>query len=233
MEKAKVVALLPIKEHSQRIPNKNFRLFYGRPLFSWILSTLLQVNLIDEIIINTDSMRLQDEIDKLMIPHTKLTIRHRAPHLCGDRISMNLIIEDDLAHSDADTYIMTHATNPLLTSTTIIHSINLYHNLYSSHKNDSLFTVTRIQERVYTNTGIAVNHSPDCLIQTQDLHPCFIENSNLYIFNKQSFKETNHRIGKKPYFYEMDEFESVDIDTESDWRKALLYATVMYSDVNA
>lgn len=50
-----IVALLPMKLHSQRVPNKNFREFNGRPLFQWMLDKLLSVNAISRVVINTDA----------------------------------------------------------------------------------------------------------------------------------------------------------------------------------
>lgn len=216
----KVIALLPMKAHSQRVKNKNFRDFCGRPLFHHVLGSLLNVSQIDKILINTDAF---DQIMKLGLPEGwegRVVIRRRKRELCGDKVSMNLIIADDLEASDGQIYIMTHATNPLLTSHTICKALETY--LELQPKNDSLFSVDRIQARVYDADGLPINHVPNMLLQTQDLLPCYVENSNLYIFSKWSFMQTDARIGLKPYMYEMDEMESVDIDTEEDWNRALL-----------
>ncbi len=58
-----LVALLPMKLRSQRVPGKNFREFNGQPLFKYILSTLLEVSRIEKIIINTDA---RDELNKMV-----------------------------------------------------------------------------------------------------------------------------------------------------------------------
>ena len=89
---------------------------------------------------------------------------------------------------------------------------------------DSLFTVDKIQTRFYRADGSAVNHDPDNLVRTQDLEPWFEENSNLYIFTRCSFAETNARIGKKPMMFESPKFESLDIDTPEDWDFAVISA---------
>jgi CMP-N-acetylneuraminic acid synthetase len=69
-----------------------------------------------------------------------------------------------------------------------------------------------------------VNHDPDNLIPTQNLEPWFEENSNLYIFTRESFATTNARIGKRPMMYEGPRFESIDIDTPADWDLAVVAA---------
>ena len=58
---AKIVALLPIKAHSERVTGKNFRNFAGKPLFRWILDALTQVEAVSEVVINTDAREILEE----------------------------------------------------------------------------------------------------------------------------------------------------------------------------
>ncbi|MGA2052899.1 MAG: hypothetical protein ABSH19_06280 [Opitutales bacterium] len=51
----RIVALLPIKAHSARVPGKNFKPLAGFPLFDWILRTLTALPEISQIVINTDA----------------------------------------------------------------------------------------------------------------------------------------------------------------------------------
>ncbi len=55
------------------------------------------------------------------------------------------------------------------------------------------------------------------LIRTQDLEPWFEENSNLYIFSRNSFAATNARIGQRPSLFVIPKIESADIDDQTDW----------------
>jgi CMP-N-acetylneuraminic acid synthetase len=126
---------------------------------------------------------------------------------------MNLILEDDINAVKSEKYIMTHTTNPLLTSDTINKALKLYGN----SDIDSLFTVNKVQTRFYREDGSPVNHNPDELIRTQDLEAWFEENSCLYVFTKESFSKTGARIGGKPMMFETPPLESVDIDEPEDW----------------
>src|SRR5687768_291052 len=107
----RIVALLPIKGHSDRITGKNFKDFCGKPLFRWILDTLLSVPEIELVVIDTDARTVFEELGIHRIPRVQL--RDRSAELCGDLVSMNLILEDDIGAVSADVYVMTHATNPL------------------------------------------------------------------------------------------------------------------------
>jgi CMP-N-acetylneuraminic acid synthetase len=209
------VALLPIKGHSARVPGKNFREFAGKPLFRWILDTLLEVKEIDRIVINTDARSILEAAG--LVETNRIFIRDRRPEICGDFVSMNLVIADDLENVSADTYVMTHTTNPLLSASTIRAALRSYEVGVISGVNDSLFTVNRFQTRFYRTDGSPVNHDAANLIRTQDLEPWFEENSNLYVFSRESFTATKARIGKKPILFETPRTESADIDDQEGW----------------
>jgi CMP-N-acetylneuraminic acid synthetase len=221
----KIVVLLPMKAHSARVKGKNFREFYGKPLFRWILDILLQVNEIDQIVINTDARDILAENG--LVDTDRIIIRDRKPELCGDHVSMNLILADDLANVAADIYLMTHTTNPLMSADTIRRAIAAFQAKSSVGQADSLFTVDKIQTRFYRSDCSPVNHDPNNLIPTQELEPWFEENSNLYIFTADSFAKTNARIGQHPMMFESPYFESIDIDTPEDWDFAVVAAKFM------
>lgn len=209
-----IVALLPMKANSERVKGKNFRNFCGKPLFRWVLDNLLLENRIEKIIINTDA-RLILESNGL-VENDKIIIRDRPKAICGDFVSMNKIIENDIKNVSAKTYLMTHTTNPLLSLRSIKNALNIYEQ-GKSEGFDSLFSVNKIQTRLYDENMKAINHDPNNLVRTQDLAPLFEENSNLYLFSKDSFKKTQARIGKKPKVLITEPFESTDVDTQSDW----------------
>lgn len=208
----KVVALLPMKANSERVKGKNFRELAGKPLFRWILDELLAVKEIDLIVINTDARSILEENG--LVETDKIIIRDRKEELCGDFVSMNLILEDDIKAVEADTYIMTHTTNPLISAATIEKGLNEYH---AANDKDSLFTVNKIQTRFYREDCSAVNHDPDNLIRTQDLEPWFEENSCLFYFSADSFAKTSARIGENPMMMVTPPLESLDIDEPHDW----------------
>lgn len=220
--KYKVVALLPMKANSERVRGKNFREFCGKPLFRWMLDTLLAVEEIDQVIINTDAREILAENG--LTDTDRVTIRDRKPEICGDFVSMNLVIGDDISNVDADVYLMTHTTNPLMSADTVRNALAAFREAQVAGRADSLFTVDKVQTRFYRADGSPVNHDPNNLVRTQDLEPWFEENSNLYIFTRESFAKTEARIGAKPAMYEGPYFESIDIDTPADWDFAVVAA---------
>jgi len=218
----RTVALLPMKAHSARVQGKNFRDFNGKPLFRWVLDTLLSIDEIEKVIINTDARNIL--AGHGLTDSERVTIRDRKPELCGDFVSMNKVLADDVENIEADTYVMTHTTNPLVSTRTVRAALAAFRQATATGAADSLFTVDRVQTRFYRSDGSPVNHDPDNLMRTQDLEPWFEENSNLYVFTRESFAATHARIGRKPMMYEGPRFESIDIDDQEEWDFAVVAA---------
>ncbi|MEM9705434.1 MAG: acylneuraminate cytidylyltransferase family protein [Pseudomonadota bacterium] len=211
----RVTALLPMKAHSARVKSKNFRDIAGKPLFRWILDTLCETQEIDRVVINTDARDILADNGLSEGDYDgKVMIRDRKPEICGDFVSMNLVLADDILNVESDHYFMTHTTNPLLSVDTIREMFKAYQANASA---DSLFTVNRLQTRFYSQEGAPINHDPNNLVRTQDLPPYMEENSVGYIFTKDSFQKTDARIGEAPVLFETPPLESVDIDEQSDW----------------
>jgi CMP-N-acetylneuraminic acid synthetase len=215
-----------MKANSVRVRDKNFRDLNGRPLFRWILDTLLRIKLLDLVVINTDASEILKQHG--VASSDRLLIRNRPTNICGDEVSMNRILADDITHVPADLYVMTHTTNPLISYKTIEDAIETF--LKNSEKNDSLFSVNKTQARFYRADGTPVNHDPNNLIQTQALEPWYKENSNIYIFTRDSFSKTNSRIGLSPIMFETPMIESTDIDTYDDFELCEIISTYLHSD---
>jgi CMP-N-acetylneuraminic acid synthetase len=207
-----IAALVPMRHHSQRVPGKNYRMLAGKPLYYHIIEALLAVPEIKSITVDTDSDII---VDGLQAQFPQVKILERAEHLRGDTISMNEILIHDTGHVQADFYLQTHTTNPLLKAATISQAIREFLGRYP--KCDSLFSVTRWQTRLYDESGRALNHDPAVLLQTQDLPPVYEENSCLYLFSRSNLLANGHRIGKTPLLFEIPPEEAWDIDDLLDF----------------
>lgn len=213
--KPRIVALVPMRHHSERVPGKNYRLFGGRELYHHIIETLLDCELIEEVVINTDSPRIMEDAPQYF-PQVRLI--ERPQNLRDDIVPMNDVLLYDVTQVESDFYLQTHTTNPLLSTETISRAIGLFLDNYRSY--DSLFSVTRIQTRLWDGLARAINHNPAILLRTQDLPPVYEENSCLYIFSRSTLEKRHNRIGERPLMFEIDTEEAWDIDNEMDMRIA-------------
>jgi CMP-N-acetylneuraminic acid synthetase len=214
-----IVAIVPMRHCSERVPGKNFRLFAGKPLYHRIVASLLACSEISQVVIDTDSDVIREDAKECFPEVVVLT---RPEHLRDGLIPMNNVLLNTTSRRQADLYLQTHSTNPLMTTATLSRAINTF--LARKNGYDSLFSVKRLQTRLWDQYGQPVNHESDILLRTQDLPPVFEENSCIYLFDREILLKRNNRVGACPLMFEMDAVESWDIDDEADFRIAeLLY----------
>jgi CMP-N-acetylneuraminic acid synthetase len=212
MQFNKIVALVPMRHHSQRVPGKNYRILAGQPLYAHVLANLLHCPEINQIVVDTDSPEITAGI-KERFP--TITILPRPAHLQADGISMNEVLLYDTAHATADLYLQTHSTNPLVKAETFSHAIKTLEQNFPAF--DSLFTVTKLQVRLWDALARPINHNPNFLLQTQDLPPLFEENSCFYLFTGELLTRKRNRVGDRPYLFELQRSEAYDIDDEENF----------------
>jgi len=215
-----VAVFIPIKEHSARVPGKNFRVFADdKPLWRWTIDRIKDRY---PIYVSTDSKDLLRAIEATygckFDAGTRVKARMRPKHLCGDHVSVNLLIEDfvDLLDDD-DVVVQVHVTSPFLTPDAIQTCVN---NIGSGMV-DSCSSCDIVQARGWRKIDdrdyVPLNHNPLTLRPTQELQPIMVENSLVYGFNVGAFKERKNRITQRHFFFPASFPEGMDIDTEEDW----------------
>lgn len=203
----KIVALVPMKLNSERVKNKNIRKFdNGRPLCTYILDTLKNVNNIDEIYVYCSDEKIKDYIPEEII------YLKRSNSLDQSTTKINEVLKAFAQDVDADYYVLTHATAPFITKETIEKGVEIIRN----GEYDSVFTVTKLQDFLWKDNK-PLNYSLDAIPRTQDLEPLYEETSGLYIYSKELILKEGRRIGYNPFLLEVSKIEALDIDTEDDF----------------
>jgi CMP-N-acetylneuraminic acid synthetase len=211
----RLVALLPMRHASVRVPGKNYRPFAGRPLYHHIVRGLLACPQVDRIVIDTDSEFLRDDAAEHF---PEVRVLERPAHLSADTVPMNDVLLNAISQVEAEFYLQTHSTNPLVRPATIERAVRAFLDAYPIH--DSLFSVTRMQTRLWDQLTRPINHNPAILLRTQDLPPTYEENSCLYLFTGDILRQRHNRIGERPLLFEIDRLEAIDIDEELDFKVA-------------
>jgi beta-phosphoglucomutase-like phosphatase (HAD superfamily)/CMP-N-acetylneuraminic acid synthetase len=205
----KVTAFVPLKLKSRRLPNKNFLRLGDRPLSYHIFETLTKVDSIDSVFCYTSQPQvlslLPDEVELLMRPKS----------LDGDHVKANELFRYSIEHIDADIIVLCHATGPYIKHESITKGVEAV----KSGEYDCAFAVQKLQTYAWFDNK-PLNYNPTNMAQTQDLIPLFVETSGFYIFRKEDYLVNNTRIGKKPFFVEIDFKESIDIDDPEDFSLA-------------
>jgi CMP-N-acetylneuraminic acid synthetase len=220
-----VIALVPMRHHSVRVSGKNYRDLGGAPLFHHILRTLERCSSVFRVVVDTDSDIIRQGI---LSNFPRITLLERPSHLCADDVPMTEILYHDATQVPAECYLQTHTTNPFLRPETLEAAMACWREVRNRH--DSLFSVTRLQARLWDNSMRPMNHDPNILLRTQDLAPVYLENSNFYIFPGDLIRTKRHRIGDRPKVFEVDPLEALDIDDEQTFTLA---EHLMHSQVRA
>ena len=206
----KVVALVPIKLNSQRLPHKNILPLAGKPLCWHILDTLCQVDKIDEVYVYCSD----EEVVKY-IPAQAIFLK-RDKELDEDLVKGFDIYRKFIAEVDADVYVLAHTTSPFIKKSSIENALEKV----LQGENDSAFSAERIQTFAWYK-GKPINYDINDVPRTQDMEPIWVETSAFFMFEKEIFTKHNRRIGFNPYIQEVSDIEAIDLDEKKDYEMAL------------
>lgn len=203
----KTVAIVPMKLNNRRLPQKNTKPFTnGKPLCYYILSTLLEVDGIDEVYVYCSNPDIQE-----FIPSNVKYIQ-RSESLDQDTTSMTEVLTCFTKEVPADIYVMTHTTAPFISKESISKGLNAV----KSNEYDSSFAAKKLQDFLWKD-GKPFNYELDNIPRTQDLPALYEETSGFYIYKHDVMAKLHRRIGDKPYIVEVGEIEAVDIDEAEDF----------------
>lgn len=216
----KIVSFIPIKLNNQRLPGKNTMMLDGRPLCDYIFQTICDVDKIDDKYVYCSDEKIVPYVE----PYYQKGLRflRRDPYLDGFQVKGLEIIERFVNDVDADIYVLTHVTQPFTKSQSIAAALDKV----ISGEYDSAFSAVVLQDYMWMN-GKPFNYDMKNIVRTQDLDPIYMETGAFFIFTKDVFCRLGQRIGNKPYIYEIDQFEAVDIDTAEDYEFAKVVAAYL------
>ncbi len=122
----KILALVPIKEHSKRVPNKNTRDLAGKPMMAYILETLKGVGRLDRIVVSTES----DKVAKIARKYGADVPFKRPADLTSDEVTTYAVVKHALGELEKQGYVpdyvlLVYTTSPLLKAERIEQAIDL------------------------------------------------------------------------------------------------------------
>lgn len=205
----KIVAFVPIKLNSQRLPHKNILPIAGHPLCWHICNALLNTKNIDEVYVYCSDEEVVKYVPEGVI------YKKREKRLDGDLIKGFDIYREFIREVDADIYVLAHTTSPFIKVTSIENALEAI----LSGKNDSAFSAEKIQTFAWYK-GNPINYDLSDVPRTQDIEPVWVETSAFFMFKKEVFTTYNRRIGFTPYIQEVSGIEAVDIDEKKDYELA-------------
>lgn len=214
MKTGKIIAVIPARAGSVRVPHKNIRSFNNTCLLVIKIRTLKKVKYIDEIIVNSDC----DKILKIAKKEGVKVVK-RSPEFATSLTNGNDFISCLVNNIDGEHFLYASCMSPFLKSSTYDKMINIY--LNSNY--DSVLSSKKIIEYMWLNNksiNYNVNNSPN----SQDLPVIYGLTFGMCLLPVKLAKQLKYFVGNNPYFFEVTELESFDIDTQYDFDVAELIA---------
>ena len=202
----KIIAVMPIKMHSERCPGKNIKMLGMKPLLQWELDSLKNTGLCNDITVFCSS---EDVIPFLP---DGIKFLKRPAYLDLPTSNFSQIFSVFMELNPADIYVYIHATAPFISIETMRQCIAAV----KSGAYDSAFCAIKLQDYLWQD-GEPLNFDASNLPRTQDLKPIYQETSGIYVFTREVYESYHRRIGKKPYIKEVSFKEAVDIDNPEDF----------------
>ncbi len=218
--KKNLVAVVTVRKGSERVKNKNFKLFGKKNLLIHKIETLKKIKELDEIIINTDS----DKAIKIA-KNLKVNFFRREEYYASSSCS-NSEFWSNIAKNTNSKYIMfTHCTNPMVKKKTYEEFIKAFKK--NKNKFDSFNTVSEVKEFLFKKNK-PINFNPVKTPNSQNLPDIVKLNFAINILLTDQMYKTKTLVGKKPYFFKLNQIEGYDINTPLEFS----FAEHLFNNIN-
>ena len=207
-----VIAFIPARGGSKSIPGKNIKNFCGKPLIYWNLFALEKSQLVDEIVVATDSkeiFKIVEEFNFLKVKLYKRSDENAQDQSTSEAIMLEYINYAKL--SSSDTFMLVQATSPFTSTEDFNNGLNLM------SKHDTVFSCAKIKRFIWDKEGIPLNYDHKKRPRRQDFSGTFMENGAFCISSVSDIIKYNNRISGNIGICEMAEYTFVEIDEEDDW----------------
>ncbi|NLS13556.1 acylneuraminate cytidylyltransferase family protein [Vibrio sp. SM6] len=217
----RVMAIIPARGGSKRLPRKNVLPLAGKPLIGWSIDAALNSKYVDHVFVSTDDQEIAEVARQFGINVPEL----RPAELATDTASSASVLSYTVEKfgSQVDIVVLLQPTSPLRTTEHIDQALDLY----MAKQAISVISVTPCEHSpLWANTlpdDFSMEDFLPCHAQTrsQDLKPYYRLNGAVYVIDAQALKD----MGSIPYTertfaYEMGNHVSFDIDQQLDFELA-------------
>ena len=221
-ETQEIIALVPVREGSQRVKGKNFIPFsQGKSLLEIKIIALKEADCFDHIYVSSDSEHARKLAEK-----NGVEFLPRSVEMCQSDVTWSNVVEHIMGTIPGDPLVAwALTTSPMFRN----HKGAVEKFLEVQGEYDSLVAVEKKKTFFLNGLGRGVNFNPGLWHPySQELEPWYEVTGACYIGIKSDMKSWKYWFGINPYLFEITSAESVDIDTEDDFR----YAQLIYEASN-
>lgn len=218
------IAIIPARAGSQRVPGKNVRVLGGHPLIAYSIHAAVSSGVCDRVIVSTDSAEVAEVVKHYGAEAPGL----RPPEFSGanahDILFLRHAMENWVPGSEDQLWAILRPTSPLRSAESIRQAREL---LLNNPWADSVRALKPVSEHpgkmwrvgptgeatTYLDQGGAYNGP------TQDLEKLYVQASSLEIVRRGPALAHNSIAGARVVAHVLPEWESLDINSESDWQR--------------
>tara|TARA_B110000037_G_scaffold221709_1_gene293676 strand:- start:2570 stop:3265 length:696 start_codon:yes stop_codon:yes gene_type:complete len=214
---SKILAFIPARGGSKGIPNKNIKLFNGKPLIEWTIESALKSKLIHKVIVSSDSKKILS-----LSKNFGADVILRPKNISGDRSTTESAINHCIKNLEDsfDVIVLLSPTSPIREKEDIDNAIKQF----KLKKLDSCFSASRLNDfliwkynkKIKKFKSINYDFKNRGIRQNRELN--YVENGSIYVFRRDLIKYKNNRIAGKIGMYLMNFWQSFEIDEKNDWK---------------
>lgn len=218
----KILAIIPARGGSKRVPRKNIKMIKGKPLIAYTVEEAFNSNYINKIVVSTEDKEIADVSKSLGVQVVKRPIELASDEAKTPPVMLHVL--EELKETEGyvpDIVILLQATVPFRTAGMVDVGIEKLLN----SDNDSVFSVYEVSKTLFC--WINDNGKPKALYdyhlrprtQEVEIHePVYKEDGSFYAIKTDAMIKHQDIIGEKPAMFIND--EHIDIDHKEDFEKA-------------
>ena len=228
----KVVAIIPAKGGSKRLPRKNIVNFRGKPIIDWTIKAAIDSGIFERIVVSTEDDEIAEIASKRNIDLDNRSERLSSDKSTVDQVCLDFLINEEKKSRYYDVICCLYATAPLRNAEDIINTVDLV----TSQKSEQAMAVTNFSypafQAMFINGLSELNPLFPELIKkrSSELEEIVVDNGSTYVSTVKAFRREGSFISNKMLGYKMPKNRSVDIDYEEDLKLAEMFAEMMHKN---
>ena len=210
----RTIAFIPVRGGSKSIPLKNIKQFCDKPLVCWNIEALEACNMVDEIVVATDSDEIWKTVEEKNYGKTVL-YRRSAENACDTASTESVMLEyiHKMGFVADDIFMLVQATSPLTETRHFTEALQMY----AKGEYDSIITCVRNYRFFWNEDGTSINYDYNHRPRRQEFNGTLMENGAFYINTIGGIISKRNRLCGKIGIYEMPEYTATEIDEPDDW----------------
>ncbi len=216
----KKIAVIPARSGSKGLKDKNIIDLCGKPMMAYSIEAAVMAGCFDRVIVSTDSERYG-----LIAQNFGAEVVYRSEQVSDDYATTFMVLQDlygKIEHN-FDYFMLLQPTSPLRNHKHVIDAINMFESKYDEF--DFLVSLKEAEHNHLlvqpVEADLSLKHfDTDFANYRRQEYKDYSPNGAIFIGKPEAYMDQKHFFGKKSLAYIMNDIDSIDVDTELDYKFA-------------